>query len=204
MAGERAVLFATDPPYAVGYTGLSHPQSWNNRGANKDWSHQYMEARSADVKNAEDENMLESIRTYRSVGQDLFADYAGCVLAEAYLLAGRVKEGMAIVDEVITSSAAREQRFCEAETHRLKGEFLLLSGARDDAEKSMRAAIAIARRQEAKSWELRATTSLARLLRETNRRDEARAMLADVYNWFTEGFDTADLKDAKALLEELG
>ena len=64
-------------------------------------------------------------------------------------------------------------------------------------------AIEIAHNQSAKSWELRATMSLARLLRYTDRRDEARAMLSDIYNWFTEGFDTADLKDAKALLDEL-
>jgi predicted ATPase len=72
-----------------------------------------------------------------------------------------------------------------------------------EAEQYFRKAIEVARNQEAKFWELRATTSLARLLRDTNRRDEARAMLADIYNWFSEGFDTADLTDAKALLEEL-
>ena len=65
-------------------------------------------------------------------------------------------------------------------------------------------AIEVARKQDARSWELRATTSLARLLRNSNRRDEARTMLAQIYDWFTEGFDTADLKDAKALLDELG
>jgi predicted ATPase len=64
-------------------------------------------------------------------------------------------------------------------------------------------AIEIARKQSAKSWELRATTSLARLLSNQGKRDEARAMLSEIYGWFTEGFDTADLKDAKALLEEL-
>ena len=72
------------------------------------------------------------------------------------------------------------------------------------AEECFRRAIGSARSQSAKAWELRATTSLARLLRDTNRRDEARAMLSSIYNLFTEGFDTADLKDAKALLEELG
>jgi predicted ATPase len=71
------------------------------------------------------------------------------------------------------------------------------------AERCFRTGIEVARKQHAKLWELRATTSLARLLRDTGRRDEARAMLADIYDWFTEGFDTADLKDAKALLEEL-
>ena len=73
-----------------------------------------------------------------------------------------------------------------------------------EAAECFRDAIEVARRQSAKSWELRATMSLARLLRDTGRRDEARTMLADIYNWFTEGFDTADLKDAKALLDELG
>jgi len=73
-----------------------------------------------------------------------------------------------------------------------------------EAQSCLQRAIQIARKQSGRSWELRATMSLARLLRDTNRRDEAREMLADIYNWFTEGFDTADLKDAKALLDELG
>ncbi len=71
------------------------------------------------------------------------------------------------------------------------------------AEQSFRTAMDISSKQHAKSWELRATTSLARLLDKQGKRDEARAMLAEIYNWFTEGFDTADLKDAKSLLEEL-
>ena len=73
-----------------------------------------------------------------------------------------------------------------------------------EAEQSFRTAIRIAQSQSAKSFELRATTSLARLLEKQGRRDEARTMLAEIYGWFTEGFDTADLKDAKALLDELG
>ena len=77
------------------------------------------------------------------------------------------------------------------------------SGSVVEAERCLRTAIDVARRQSARLFELRATVSLARLLRDTNRRDEARAMLAEIYNWFTEGFDTADLKDAKALLDEL-
>jgi predicted ATPase len=96
-------------------------------------------------------------------------------------------------------------RYCEAELHRLRGE--LTFGKSQDgvqtAERCYREAVEVAQGQGAKSWELRATTNLARLLRNTNRRDEARAMLSDIYGWFTEGFDTADLKDAKALLEQL-
>jgi len=94
----------------------------------------------------------------------------------------------------------------EAELHLLRGEAILMrdSAATAEAEECFRKAIEIARGQSAKWWELRATTSLARLLAKQGKRDEARAMLADIYNWFTEGFDTADLKDAKALLDELG
>ena len=86
----------------------------------------------------------------------------------------------------------------------MRGELLLLAGAApSEVEDAFRKAISIARAQGGKSWELRATMSLARLLAKQGRRDEARAMLADIYGWFTEGFDTADLKDAKALLDEL-
>jgi class 3 adenylate cyclase/tetratricopeptide (TPR) repeat protein len=109
-----------------------------------------------------------------------------------------VAKGLAAVDETGI-------RLAEAELQRLKGEFLMIKDTGDmgDAECCLRTAIDVARRQSAKLFELRATTSLARLLRDTNRHDEARAMLLEVYNWFTEGFDTADLKEAKALLEEL-
>jgi predicted ATPase len=76
-------------------------------------------------------------------------------------------------------------------------------GATEEAERFFRAALDVARAQEARWWELRATSSLARLLAKQDRRDEARTKLSEIYNWFTEGFDTADLKDAKALLDEL-
>ena len=97
------------------------------------------------------------------------------------------------------------QKYYEAELHRLKGEMLLNKDRSNStrAEESFAAAIEIARKQHAKSWELRATTNLARLLAKQRKGDKARVMLAEIYNWFTEGFDTADLKDAKALLQEL-
>ena len=94
-------------------------------------------------------------------------------------------------------------RLLESEIHRLKGELLLSAGKDEAAAQSFRDAIDLARRQSAKSWELRATTSLARLLATQGKRDEARTMLAKIYGWFTEGFDTADLKDAKMQLDEL-
>jgi predicted ATPase len=95
--------------------------------------------------------------------------------------------------------------FYDASLHRLKGEAILMRdfSMTAQAEECFRKAIGIARSQSAKSLELRATTSLARLLANEGKRDEARKMLAEIYGWFTEGFDTADLKDAKALLEEL-
>jgi predicted ATPase len=107
--------------------------------------------------------------------------------------------------EALTAALEHEDRHHEAETYRLKGELLLKHDYSNaaEAQNCFKRAIEIARNQSAKSWELRATSSLARLLMKLNRRDEARSMLADIYNWFTEGFDTADLKDAKALLDDL-
>ncbi len=100
---------------------------------------------------------------------------------------------------------ATASRFYEAELYRLKGELFLKQGITDapQAETCFQKALDIARRQEAKSLELRAATSLAQLWRGQDKNQEARGLLAPVYNWFTEGFDTADLRDAKALLDEL-
>jgi predicted ATPase len=108
--------------------------------------------------------------------------------------------------EALAAADEHEDRHHEAEIHRLKGELLLRQDGSNaaQAQSCFERAIEIARKQSAKSLELRATTSLARLLDKQGRRDQARAMLAEIYNWFTEGFDTADLKDAKALLDELG
>jgi predicted ATPase len=107
------------------------------------------------------------------------------------------------VNEGLALSRSSGVRLLESEIHRLKGELLLSAGDDEAASQSFRDAIELARRQSAKSWELRATTSLARLLAKQRRRAEARTMIFDIYGWFTESFDTADLKDAKALLEEL-
>ncbi|HXZ88036.1 MAG TPA: adenylate/guanylate cyclase domain-containing protein [Candidatus Binataceae bacterium] len=122
----------------------------------------------------------------------------------ACLEAGRISQGMALAERAIVRATAGGVRFYEADLHRLKGELILAAGGpASEAEAAFREAIEIARRQQAKSFELRGATSLARLLRDTGRRDEARTMLAEIYNWFTEGFDTRDLMEAKALLEEL-
>jgi len=122
-----------------------------------------------------------------------------------YLAASRRREGLEAVADGLALMEGTGTGFGEAEMRRLKGELLLNSdsSAAAEAAQSFREAIEVARRQNAKSWELRATMSLARLLAKQGRRDEARAMLAEIYGWFTEGFDTADLIDAKALLKEL-
>jgi hypothetical protein len=127
------------------------------------------------------------------------------MLADAYAKVGRFSDGLRLVATALARSEQTGEAVHRAEFYRLKGE-LLLAGKNtnvDEAQRAFRTAIAVADQQAARSSELRATTSLARLLRDNGRRDEARAMLGNIYNWFTEGFDTADLKDAKGLLDEL-
>ena len=105
----------------------------------------------------------------------------------------------------MTAVETTKERWCEAEVHRIAGEIALMSPEPDaaKAEAYFERALAVARAQQAKSWELRAAMSMARLWRDQGKRDEARDLLAPVYGWFTEGFDTLDLKEAKALLDEL-
>jgi class 3 adenylate cyclase len=127
-------------------------------------------------------------------------------LAEGYGKLGRPEEGLAAIAQSLDLMNRTGLRYLEAELYRVKGELTLLGapGAAGAAESALRQAVASARRQDAKSWELRAVTSLARLLKAQGKRDEARTMLGEIYGWFTEGFDTADLKSARALLDELG
>jgi predicted ATPase len=125
------------------------------------------------------------------------------LLADAYGRAGQPEEGLKQLVEAELSMQIRNERVYETELHRIRGE--LLTSVRDfaSAEDSFREAIAVAQRQSAKLFELRAATRLACLRRDQGKRNEARELLAPVYGWFTEGFDTRDLKEAKALLEEL-
>jgi tetratricopeptide (TPR) repeat protein len=144
------------------------------------------------------ETLAASVRSFLLISKSM-------MLAQAYLHVGRTEDALVILSEELAGIKRSRAHQEAAELHRLKGEAILLrdASATAEAETCFRKAIEIARSQSAKWWELRATVSLARLLHRTNRSDEARAMLAEIYNWFTEGFDTADLKDAKALLKEL-
>jgi predicted ATPase len=126
-------------------------------------------------------------------------------LAKAYAEAGQLDEAWRSVGEAITTLQTTGERWCEAEADRIAGEIALAFPTPDaaKAEDYFGRALAVAREQQAKSWELRAAMSLARLWRDQGKPQQARELLAPVYGWFTEGFDTRDLKEAKALLEEL-
>ena len=147
----------------------------------------------------------EGLAALRATGTEMFRPYLLCLLAEACMQAGSLDDGLSALTEALDAADKHEEREHEAEIHRLKGQLLLRRDQSNagEAQRSFQRAIEIARKQSAKSWELRATTSLARLLDKHGNRDDARAMLAEIYGWFTEGFDTADLKDAKSLLDQL-
>ena len=128
------------------------------------------------------------------------------LLAEAYGRAGQADQGLSVLDEVLAQVEQTTARVCEAELHRLRGKLRLMQsagGAEAAAEACFQRAIEVARQQQARSWELRAAMSLCRLWQRQGKREEARQLLAQIYGWFTEGFDTPDLRDARALLEEL-
>jgi predicted ATPase len=126
-------------------------------------------------------------------------------LAEVYLDIGQAEEGLDVLAKALALVDKNGERWWEAELHRIKGELLLVRAAEPhaEAEACFQHALDVARRQQAKSLELRAATGLARLWQQQGKRHEARQLLAEVYDWFTKGFDTADLKEAKALLEDI-
>jgi predicted ATPase len=138
-------------------------------------------------------------------GGRLFIPYYKTALAEGAAQLGDRAGALALVDEAIAQveQPGWEEREYYAETLRIKGWILALEGEPEAAERAFIASLEWARQQQAKSWELRTATSYARLLRGQGRASDAHELLAPVYGWFTEGFGTKDLKDAKALLEEL-
>jgi predicted ATPase len=140
---------------------------------------------------------------YRTTGAQGNMPYHLALLVAAYEIAGRFEEALPLLDDALQVVESTSERWLEAELYRLKGQLLLRQGHSEATEELYCKALTIAQEQEAKLWELRAAVSLARLRREQDRHAEAHDLLPPVYGWFTEGFDTPDLKEAKALLDEL-
>ena len=149
--------------------------------------------------------ITSAIISLRSTGTVLYEPFHLWHLAMAYADLGQLDDAWRCIDDAIEKAERSQERWCEAEVHRIAGEIALKSPQPDTvkAKTYFERALAVARQQQAKSWELRAAMSMARLWRDQGKRDEARELLAPVYGWFTEGFDTLDLKEAKALLDDL-
>jgi predicted ATPase len=159
-------------------------------------------------------HLRRGLAAYQAIGAGLWRPYSLSLLAQAYQIAGQVKEGLTVLVEALVLVEKSDERWWEAELYRLKGELLRknedrltlrvverMNASREESpEGCFLKAIDVARRQSAKSLELRAALSLSRLWQEQGKRQEAHQMLAEIYGWFTEGFDTTDLKEAKALL----
>ena len=151
------------------------------------------------------EIVTSGIDLWRSAGSTIFTPEQEFMLAIAHANSGQFDDAWRCIGEAMTAMQATKERWCEAEAHRVAGEIALKSPQRDvaKAQAYFEHALTIARAQQAKSWELRAAMSLARLLSDQGKRQAARDLLAPIYDWFTEGFDTSDLRNAKALLGEL-
>ena len=149
--------------------------------------------------------ITSGITALRSTGATLWEPLHMSYLTRAYAGLGQFDDAWRCIGEAMKVIETSKERWCEAEVNRIAGEIAVLSPEPDaaKAEAYFERALAVARQQQAKSWELRAAMSLARLWRDQGKVSEARELLAPVYGWFTEGFDTRDLKDAKALLEDL-
>jgi predicted ATPase len=166
--------------------------------------------------------MRQGLAAYQATGAESFRPHHLALLTEGYRTTGQADEGLAALVEALAFVDKTGERFYEAELYRLKGELTLQQQSKVESHKSkvpntqhptpstqaeaeacFHKAIEIARKQQAKSLELRAATSLARLWQQQGKKQEARQLLAETYGWFTEGFDTVDLQEAKALLAEL-
>ncbi|MBI3330002.1 MAG: hypothetical protein HYZ81_25260 [Nitrospinae bacterium] len=157
------------------------------------------------------EQLRQGLAAWRAIGNEFIRPWILAMLAEAYALSGQTEAGLAAVAEALATVEATGERFWEAELHRLRGELLLRHAVgagfkpapTEEAEACFQQALDIARRQGAKTYELRAAVSLSRLWQQQDKREAARQLLAEIYGWFTEGFDTTDLKEARALLDTL-
>ncbi|MGD2246593.1 MAG: hypothetical protein PVI11_08610, partial [Candidatus Aminicenantes bacterium] len=148
------------------------------------------------------DQMHQGLAVLKATGTEAYQTFCLSFLADAYRKVDKVEEGLKVLTEALALVEGSDERFFELELHRLRGELLLIQDEAQ-AEECFRQAIDTARRQNTKFYELRIVMSLSRLLQKQGKQKEARKLLADIYDWFTEGFDTQVLKDAKALLEEL-
>jgi predicted ATPase len=151
------------------------------------------------------ETITSGIAGWRSTGATVWMPLFLSYLAKAYAALGQFEDAWRCIDGALTTVETTKERWCEADIHRTAGEITLLSPEPDaaKAEVYFERALIVARQQRAKSWELRAAMSMARLWHKQGKPAQARDLLAPVYGWFTEGFQTLDLKEAKTLLSEL-
>src|SRR5215831_4337881 len=188
---------------AVRLSGIDRLDELGARGEGRDDGPRWL------VDEGQAEEGIEQLSTnlvfYRNAGVALEQPYYLALLAEAFGKAGRIDEGLAELTEALARAHQTGECYYEAELLRIKGELLLsqTTPGVEEAERCFREAIEVARRRKSKSLELRAAMSLSRLWQQQGKKDDARKLLGDIYGWFTEGFETADLKAAKALLNEL-
>jgi predicted ATPase len=155
-------------------------------------------------------HLRQGLAAYRATGAEFLRPYYLTLLGEAYGKVGQAEEGLSVLAQALNMVDTTGEHFSEAELYRLRGDLTLQSKVQSlqskveaEAEECFLKAIEIARRQQAKSLELRAVMSLSRLWQQQGKKEEAHVLLSEIYGWFTEGFDTKDLQEAKALLEEL-
>jgi predicted ATPase len=148
-------------------------------------------------------HLRQGLAAWQATGAGMLRPHYLALLAEACGKGGQPEQGLTIMAEALAAAQGSGERYYEAELHRLKGELLLRQGEQATAEASFLTAIEVARQQSARPWELRATVSLCRLWQQQGKREKARQRLTEIFGWFTEGLDTPDLQDAKALLDEL-
>jgi predicted ATPase len=193
-AGERAIAHASDMGITYWQAQSTVLRAWAEAESGRD---------DPDWRLAE---LRKSVEQYRATGTRLTLSWFSCLLAEVCRASGRPREGLDALDEALAHARETGERFYEAEIHRLRGELFLAEqgeAAVPAARVCFEQARDVARRQGARAWELRAATSLARLLHREHDGAGARAVLGPIYAWFTEGFETVDLRNARALLESL-
>jgi len=198
LVGDNAALDERAGQLVAVATEQGFPY-WHSQGA---IYRGYAKVKNGDVA----EGMLllrDGSSAYRATGEELGLPFYIHLLATACEIAGKVEEGLALVDEALLIVERTGERWFAAELNRHKGQLLLRHGNTEAAEELYRKALSIAVEQQAKLWELRAAMSLAQLWRDQGKRTEARDLLAPAYGWFTEGFGSPDLKEAKALLDSL-